>query len=450
MYRQSLIWIVLVCVAAVGAGTARAHFIWLELVSADEGDPQARLYFSEDPAPGEPRLIGKVTHAKAWLRDAAGDIKPLKLSAADDDLPALVATCADASGSNLEGLCDYGLFGRGAAPMLLQYYAKHLGGGWQKNPALARAEKLKLDIVPKVSGDELTLQVLYAGEPVADNPVNVIDPNGDEQELETDAEGKVTVPAEAGRWAARAGLTRDDQSGERDGKAYEQVMHYCTLVLDVASPAKDSAEKVSAGEALKRARDARAIWHEFPGFTADVTMRGDDKQQRGRVTIDADGGVSLATDDSSLAEWAEEMLYSLVQHRMPDGEISIGDVRYADDEVDHPQGRKINLGDGLESAYRIKDDVITEVNRSMGASRFTISVLEVVRNSEGKYLPRSFVMSFFDEESGEMRGSLAHANQWQRVGKFDLPRRTIEISSRKGGATTKEIVFENCELMPGK
>ena len=54
----------------------------------------------------------------------------------------------------------------------------------------------------------------------------------------------------------------------------------------------------------------------------------------------------------------------MVQHRMPDGEVTQGDVTFADEADTHPLGRKIDLGDpSLQSAYRIKDDVIMEVNR---------------------------------------------------------------------------------------
>ncbi len=88
-----------------------------------------------------------------------------------------------------------------------------------------------------------------------------------------------------------------------------------------------------------------------------------------------------------------------------------------------------------------------EVNRSMGPMRFTISVLEIVRNAEHKYLPRAFTMNFFDAKSGELKTSLGYWNDWQRVGAFDLPKTIIEIDARKGGASTKDISFENCRLV---
>ena len=51
-----------------------------------------------------------------------------------------------------------------------------------------------------------------------------------------------------------------------------------------------------------------------------------------------------------------------------------------------------------------------EVNRSAGKLRFTISVLEIERNAEDKYLPRAFTMNFFDAASGEFKMSLGYWN----------------------------------------
>jgi uncharacterized GH25 family protein len=449
MLRKVILGFAIVCLVTLTRTPARAHFIWLDLAPATGGDAQARLYFSEEPAPGEPHLVAKVAHTKTWVRDASGKVRDLKLDkVASNDLAALVAPCATSAPASLEGTCDYGVYSRGpTAGPLLQYYAKRLSGNWSKHPELARAERLKLDIVPHRLANSLAVDVLYDGQPVADTEVVFIDASGEHHELKTNAQGRAEINVAAGRLAVRAAHIEADRSGERDGKPFKQTWHYCTLVLDLPSASSSAAAEISAADALVRARDGRAIWKDFPGFTSDVTVRGGGKQTSGKLTIDADGIVSLEMPKSPLADWAEEQLNSLVQHRMPDGEVSSGNVTYADDDVENPLGRKIDLGDpSLKSAYRLKDDVIMEVNRSMGKSRFTISMLEIVRNAEHKYLPRSFAMNFFDSASGDLQTSLAYFNDWHRVGSFDLPKTIIEVDARKGGSTTKEIAFSNWKL----
>jgi hypothetical protein len=79
--------------------------------------------------------------------------------------------------------------------------------------------------------------------------------------------------------------------------------------------------------------------------------------------------------------------------------------------------------------------------------RFTISVLEIVRNQEQKYLPRAFTMSFFDADSGALKTSLGYWNQWLRVGTFDVPATILEVSAHAGGTSTRQIVFSNYKIL---
>lgn len=453
------------CLALFATAPARAHFVWVDLKESADGQPQAQLYLSELPEPGEPHLIAKVAQSKAWIRNLEGSSELKFAPAADKDLAALVVACPKQSASSLEVICDYGVYSRGPAGVLLNYYAKRLSGDWAKHgDKLARAERLTLDIVPNVDGDELSLLVLYSGKPVADAELVVVDPAGELHDLKTDSQGRGTIKTTAaGRYAIRSGHIEADRSGTREGKKYSQTWHYCTLTLDMKTADKTAANstgdksankaagELSAAEALTRARDGRSIWHDFPGFTAGLAVTSGGELVKGKVAIDANGTVELDMPKSPLADWVEEQLNSLVQHRMPDGEVAQGEVKYADNDLTHPLGRKIDLGDpSLQSAYRLKDNVIMEVNRSMGPMRFTISVLEIVRNAENKYLPRSFTMNFFSAKSGELKTSLGYLNEWQRVGAFDLPKTIVEVSAQQGGAGTKQIVFSNCKLIDKK
>ncbi len=415
---------------------------------------QARLYFSELPEPGESHLIGKIAHAKAWVRDAAGQRVALKLGQPDEDAALLPLVGKVAPGDSLEAVCDYGVYERGPAGLLLQYYSKCLSGDWaQQGDKAARAEGLKLDVVPTLKDGKLSLEVLYQGQPAGTGEVLVVGPNGEVEELTADEQGRAIVDTQSpGRYAVRAAHIESNKSGERDGKKYAQTWHYCTLLVDVRpTTAADSAE-LSAVDALERARAGRATWEDFPGYTTDLTVTSGDEKVSGKATIDSSGVVELDMPKSKLTDWVEEQLNSLVQHRMPDGEVSEGNVQWAEPNDDHPLGRLISLGDtAFSSAYRLKDDVIMEVNRSAGpAMRFTISVLEIERNAENKYLPRAFTMNFFNSKSGELQNSLGYWNEWCRVGTFDLPKTILEVDAHPGGTTTKQIAFSNCKLIEKK
>jgi uncharacterized GH25 family protein len=430
---------------------AEAHFIWIGPKPAESSAAQDQFYFyfGEAPEPGDPKLLGKISQTKAWMRAADGTATDLKFEpAADGKIAALAVGCPKQLASSLEATCDYGVYSRGPTGVLLQYYAKHLTGDWSgRSEILARAERLALDIVPSLAGNELSLLVLYKGQPSPKSEVVVVGPSGDQQELTTDSEGRVSTSVTGGLFSVRAAHIKAEQAGERDGKKYSQVWHYATLTLAAPPTSSAAVSEIPATEALRRARAGRSAWENFPGFTADLTITSGAERISGKVTIDSSGDVTLDMPKSTLSDWVEEQLQSLVQHRQPDGEVSEGKVVYADQDLTHPLGRKIELGDpGFQSAYRLKDDVIMEVNRSMGKQRFTISVLEIVRNAEHKYLPRSFTMNFFDSASGELKTSLTYWNDWQRVGNFDLPKAILEVSAGQGGAATKRIEFSNYQL----
>jgi hypothetical protein len=440
----------LVCCWTLGLAPAQAHFIWIDLAPAANGQPQARLYFSETP---EPHLVHKIAHTKAWVHAPEGEGAPLAVGKPEgEDSGLLPLSGADPAAGSLEAECDYGVYERGPG-VLLHYYAKRLPFDWAtRGDKLTRAPKLLLDIVPRLSGRRLEIEVLYDGEPSCASGVVVVDPKGDEHDLKTDDKGRVAIEAaNAGRYAIRAAHIETDKSGQRDGKRYAQTWHYATLLLDVRPTASDSAAaNLSAAKLLKRARQGRAVWTDFPGVSADLTISNGSEHVEAKATIDKGGSVELDMAPSKLADWVEEQLNTLVQHRMLQGEVAEGEVRYADQDESHPLGRKIHLGDGQDSAYRIKDDMIMEVNRSAGKVRFTISVLEFVRNPENKYLPRAFTMNFFDSASGALTTSLGYWNDWQRVGSFDLPKTILEISAGPGGTATRQIVFSNCKLLEKK
>jgi hypothetical protein len=73
--------------------------------------------------------------------------------------------------------------------------------------------------------------------------------------------------------------------------------------------------------------------------------------------------------------------------------------------------------------------VITEVQRKMGAGRFTITVVDVHRNAEGKYLPQLYAVNAWNEDGG-LASASTQQNIWTRVGAFDLPQRVVDVQAR--------------------
>ena len=219
-------------------------------------------------------------------------------------------------------------------------------------------------------------------------------------------------------------------------------LFYCRMPrCDTAANSNPDAARL-----LRRARENRTLWEHFPGFTADITVKVDDKQETGAITVKKDGSISTDLKDEKLRDWVDEQVGSVVDHRLP-SEPESETPRFADENTTHPLGRLVQIGDPkFESSYRIRDDVITEVNRRDGDQKFTITVLEIDRNPEGKYLPRTFNATFWDAKSGAVTGNSTFLNTWQRMGAFDLPKRVVEIECDPGEHHAKEITLSNLKL----
>jgi hypothetical protein len=428
--------------------SARAHFIWVVVEQGADSRPEARIRFSEDLEPGSAGLIKKVAHTglKQRTTDSQRDVK-LEVSTMDES-GELRGQIDSSPSYALDAVCDYGVFEHAEEPMLLQYYASHVHAA---NPGEAGdlTEKCPapLKLVAGVSADELELRVLWNGEPVSGAELVVVTPAGEHVEVTSDEQGRVSIrPAGEGILAARVSYKQDGLEGSREGKAYKAVYHVATLTMDWSVAKAASGGEISAAELLQSARDARALWHDFPGFTAQLTYTVDGEQSRGTIQVDDEGTITLDLPDARETAWATRFLSSLVSHRLPADEI--GSAATLVEDSRHPLGRKIQLEeDGMGSVYRIRDNVVTEVNREMGGTRFTISVLEVFWNADHKYIPASYNVSTWEDGSGKLISSQTVTSRWDRVGRFDLPSKVLVLDVADGARKVRQLEFHDVRLL---
>jgi hypothetical protein len=186
-----------------------------------------------------------------------------------------------------------------------------------------------------------------------------------------------------------------------------------------------------ATKLLTEARQNRALWKDFPGFSADAEVNLDGKVSKGKVTIDARGAIRFEGLEKAAQGWARQVLALDVDHRL-NAETGPTACYFTDDDRANPLGRAVTLlGDGMGSVYRVRDRQVVVVNRMMDRTRFAITVLHSTLNAEGKYLPGSFVVHYWDADSGDLRKTEAFTHAWKRVGDFDLPATTRVVSTSR-------------------
>ncbi len=239
------------------------------------------------------------------------------------------------------------------------------------------------------------------------------------------------------------------RAGELGGKPFEEVREFATLAL-----AWPLARKGADPEAVALFQDAlacRALWDDdFPGFSADAAGAIDGRAFSGRVTVRPTGSVEATADVPAARFWLEGQIGSIAMHRLAgaDGGDSRPTVRFADDDDDHPLGRLLHFEGGrFASSYRVKDHQITVVNRHTGRLLMTITVLDNDKNAEGRYLPRSYLVHYWDAATRSLDRVETVQDRWRRVGSWDLPAAHTVTTASDAGLSTRCVTLSGHALL---
>jgi hypothetical protein len=209
--------------SAAVAATGFAHFVYL--VPAKDGKT-VTVVFSDDLKPDENVAIDKITSLKLTARVTGKDTL-VECKTGKHAMTAAIVTDAKV----VFGTVTYGLTTRGDKPSLLVYHPKVVLAGATAAEATI-GEKAVAEVVPVSAGGKTKFRLLVGGKPVADAEGSVLLPDGKKEKLKTDKDGCTAEFAGAGRYAVWLRHT-EAKAGEADGKKYDDVKHYATLVADV-------------------------------------------------------------------------------------------------------------------------------------------------------------------------------------------------------------------------
>jgi hypothetical protein len=435
----------ILAIAVVGS-TAQGHFIWVVPDSAAQD--KARVVFSDSLAPDEPELLLKIAGTKLYLRVAEDKEEALTWTEGKE---AHALTISGRLPAVVGGTCEYGVVQRGEnPPALLVYHPKAILGELVSEGLCCKPwKRLELEIIPVGVGGEF--QVVHGGQPLANAEVSALTPDGKAGPFTTDAAGKFALrDPKPGTYGLRVAKTVRKE-GERDGKKYVEVRNWATLVVRLGKGKEQPSADPEASRLLAEARAARAHWTDFPGFTADVVYTQETKVVAGKVQVTAKGKVEVEMEDAEAQKWTARSLGSVVGHRIDNSaELKTACAFVAPDDAQHPFGRAVRvLDDEYHSSYRIRDKQILVVQRQMGDTRFTITVLDNRLNEEGKFLPNAYVVHTWPVDKPGLARSEAFHQQWQRLGKFDLPARLLHVVSTSDGKQEARLLkLTNHKLMP--
>ena len=217
---------------------------------------------------------------------------------------------------------------------------------------------------------------------------------------------------------------------------------------DVKTTSEDDPQ---AREALREVFGNTARWGaEFKGFTADVVVNINGKEEAGTVTVKSSKEIEVSLNEEAMKTFAAENLASIAMHRGPrsfeesDGKYKL---QFGDDGT-HPLGRSIVMGgDSMSSFYRIKDGRIQQINRKTPRISFAINIEESIKNEEGKYLTKSYSVYYADPETGALKNVESCTDSYVRVDKCDLPEQRRIIDYQDGSVVVNTMTFSNHKML---
>ncbi|MCI0456661.1 MAG: DUF3386 family protein [Gemmataceae bacterium] len=425
---------------------AGAHFLFVHIRPAAEAGRAAEVFFSEQAEAGDPRFIDKIAHTRLWVQTAPGQFRDLKVHKAADRLRAAVPVSGSIA---VVGICEYGVLGRAkTTPFLLRHFPKAVSGDPEELNRMQPRDNLPLEVTARFEGDRIHFTALRQGKPLPGAVFYTVGSDLKGGKHTADREGRVTwQPPRPGNYSVYTSHWFKS-AGDFGGKKYGEIRDFATLAF--RWPLAPQGADPKAVALFEEALAARARWEKFAGFEARIKGTVDGRPFKGTVTVDAKGEVEVEIDDEVLQPWVQEQLESIVLHRAsgPRAEGQAKPVlRFADFDMDHPLGRLVAFEGGrFASSYRIKDRQLMTVNRHVGKQYMTITVLDNDRTPEGRFLPRSYTVQYWDAVSGELRRSETVRQRWQRVGSLDLPAEHIVTTAADGGLSVRHFTLTDHRL----
>lgn len=210
------------------------------------------------------------------------------------------------------------------------------------------------------------------------------------------------------------------------------------------------ADDPAARELLQRAFEKTSRWPKgFKGFTADLTCQESGRISEGSVTVKSPREVTIHLEHEDLQKWAEGQISMMAVHRGPrtfeesDGKYSLT----LGEEDHHPMGRLLIIhGDGMNSAYRIKDDRISQINRNMERVKFTINVEDSLTTNDGKALTTRYAVFYFLPADGSLRQVETYGDSHAVVNGLYLPGIRRVSYNENGAVMTRLLSFEHHRL----
>lgn len=200
-----------------------------------------------------------------------------------------------------------------------------------------------------------------------------------------------------------------------------------------------------ARELLHRAFDRTSRWRaDFAGFTAALVVNDNGVEHRGRVQVTLPRSIDVAVAEPELQQWAQQQLAMMAGHRgyrafdQADGKYTLT----LGPQEAHPLGRLVYIhGDGMNSRYRVRDERICQIQRSMERVKFTINIEDTMTTRDDKVLTTRFTVYYFAPSTGQLTQVESFVDDYCEVGGSVLPSARRVTFADNGEARVRDVIL---------
>ncbi|MEH1838317.1 MAG: DUF3386 domain-containing protein [Nostoc sp.] len=209
--------------------------------------------------------------------------------------------------------------------------------------------------------------------------------------------------------------------------------------------------QLSAQELFRAAYENRYTWDKnFPGYTANITFKHDDKVFTGKVIINANLKAEvLDVDDESAKQAIHGQAWEIAIHRI---RRSFEDTHSANTfsygKTDKTGAVELLIGGKAEGdKYKVRNNEVCHVHRLIHGTYVTIDTFSSHDTGEG-YLSHTYDSVYHDPKTGEQKGGRSEfTDEYKKVGDyFILNRREIRTETA-GQVSIQEFIFSKIKLL---
>jgi hypothetical protein len=209
--------------------------------------------------------------------------------------------------------------------------------------------------------------------------------------------------------------------------------------------------QTSAQELFRAAYENRYTWDKnFPGYTADVTLKQDDQVFTGKVRVNPDLKTEISeVADEQAKQAIQGQLFEITIHRIRRTfEETHGKNTFSFGETDETGAVEILMGGKSEGdRYKVRNNEVCFVHRHIHGVVVTIDTFSSHETGAG-YLSHRYDSVYHDPKTGEQKGGRSEfEDEYEKVGDyFILTRRAIR-SEAPEEPSVQEFIFSNVQLL---